>query len=134
MGWCLQVATRVPGELATAARSLATLTRCPATCHWGTAVVSTFPALYLPQVAGGGRGGAQCVPLPPARGPGQVGGVRALVPRVIVWPRESVVGAKDPGAFVMAVCELSGQVRGTGAVLGVCCPVTSAIHWLVIRC
>jgi len=30
--------------------------------------------------------------------------------RVLVWPRESVLGAKDPGAFAMAVCELSGQV------------------------
>ena len=30
--------------------------------------------------------------------------------RVVVWPRESVLGAKDPGAFAMAVCELSGQV------------------------
>ena len=35
-----------------------------------------------------------------------------VLSRVIVWARESVVGAKDPGAFVMAVCELSGQVRG----------------------
>ena len=31
--------------------------------------------------------------------------------RVLVWPRESVLGAKDPGAFAMAVCELSGQVQ-----------------------
>merc|ERR1719209_2078522 len=30
--------------------------------------------------------------------------------RVLVWPRQSVLGAKDPGAFAMAVCELSGQV------------------------
>jgi len=30
--------------------------------------------------------------------------------RIVVWPRESVLGAKDPGAFAMAVCELSGQV------------------------
>ena len=30
--------------------------------------------------------------------------------RVIVWPRETVRGAKDPGDFVMAVCELSGQM------------------------
>lgn len=33
--------------------------------------------------------------------------------RVVVWPRESVLGAKDPGAFAMAVCELSGQVKIT---------------------
>ena len=31
--------------------------------------------------------------------------------RIVVWPRESVFGAKDPGAFAMAVCELSGQVN-----------------------
>jgi len=30
--------------------------------------------------------------------------------RVFVWAREKVVGAKDPGAFLMAVCELSGQI------------------------
>jgi len=30
--------------------------------------------------------------------------------RVIVWAREAVRGAKDAGAFVMAVCELSGQM------------------------
>lgn len=30
--------------------------------------------------------------------------------RVFVWARESIMGAKDPGDFVMAVCELSGQV------------------------
>jgi len=78
LGWCLQVATRVPGELATAARSLATLTR------W--------------LVEGGVAHNVFLCPLPGGRA------------RVIVWPRESVVGAKDPGAFVMAVCELSGQV------------------------
>ena len=33
--------------------------------------------------------------------------------RIVVWPRESVLGAKDPGAFAMAVCELSGQVKIT---------------------
>ena len=30
--------------------------------------------------------------------------------RVLVWARESVVGAKDPGDFVMAALELSGQI------------------------
>ena len=30
--------------------------------------------------------------------------------RMIVWARESVVGAKDPGNVAMAVLELSGQV------------------------
>ena len=30
--------------------------------------------------------------------------------RLVVWARESVVGAKDPGEFVMAALELSGQV------------------------
>lgn len=30
--------------------------------------------------------------------------------RIIVWPRDTVRGAKDPGDFVMAVCELSGQM------------------------
>jgi len=29
---------------------------------------------------------------------------------VLVWARESVVGAKDPGDFVMAALELSGQI------------------------
>ena len=30
--------------------------------------------------------------------------------RVFVWAREKIVGVKDPGAFVMACCELSGQI------------------------
>lgn len=30
--------------------------------------------------------------------------------RVFVWGRESVIGSKDPGAFVIAVCELAGQI------------------------
>ena len=30
--------------------------------------------------------------------------------RIFVWSRNKIVGMKDPGAFVMAVCELSGQV------------------------
>ena len=30
--------------------------------------------------------------------------------RLFVWPRDTVRGAKDPGDFVMAVCELSGQM------------------------
>jgi len=30
--------------------------------------------------------------------------------RVIVWARTKLVGVKDPGAFVVAVCELSGQI------------------------
>ena len=29
---------------------------------------------------------------------------------MIVWARESVIGAKDPGQFVMAALELSGQI------------------------
>ncbi|XP_059090867.1 GDP-D-glucose phosphorylase 1-like [Tigriopus californicus] len=32
------------------------------------------------------------------------------VVRVFVWGRESVIGSKDPGAFVIAVCELAGQI------------------------
>ena len=27
-----------------------------------------------------------------------------------MWSRNKIVGTKDPGAFVMAVCELAGQV------------------------
>ena len=30
--------------------------------------------------------------------------------RIFVWSRNKIVGTKDPGAFVMAVCELAGQV------------------------
>ena len=30
--------------------------------------------------------------------------------RVFVWARKSVIGNKDPGDFVIAVCELSGQL------------------------
>ena len=30
--------------------------------------------------------------------------------RVFVWPRQSIIGNKDPGDFVIAVCELSGQL------------------------
>ena len=30
--------------------------------------------------------------------------------RVHLWARESVVGAKDPGEFVMAAFELTGQI------------------------
>lgn len=30
--------------------------------------------------------------------------------RFFVWARQSIVGSKDPGAFVTAVCELSGQI------------------------
>ena len=30
--------------------------------------------------------------------------------RVHLWARESVVGAKDPGKFVMAAFELTGQI------------------------
>ena len=30
--------------------------------------------------------------------------------RIFVWARENVVGNKDPAAFVIAVCELSGQL------------------------
>jgi len=78
LGWCLQVSTRAPEELAATARALVTLTR------W--------------LVEGGVAHNVFLCPLP---------GDQA---RVIVWARESVVGAKDPGAFVMAVCELSGQV------------------------
>eukprot|EP00667_Euglena_gracilis_P012337 EG_transcript_12660 len=32
------------------------------------------------------------------------------VVRIFVWAREKVAGAKDPAAFSVAVCELSGQV------------------------
>ncbi len=34
--------------------------------------------------------------------------IKAL--RILVWAREKVVGSKDPGAFVIAVCELAGQI------------------------
>lgn len=27
-----------------------------------------------------------------------------------MWSRNKIIGTKDPGAFVMAVCELAGQV------------------------
>ena len=30
--------------------------------------------------------------------------------RIYVWAREKIIGSKDPGAFVMAGCELSGQI------------------------
>ncbi len=30
--------------------------------------------------------------------------------RIFVWSRNKVIGTKDPGAFVIAVCELAGQV------------------------
>jgi len=44
------------------------------------------------------------------RGAGREGGEGTDWTRVIVWARQSVIGAKDPGDFVMAVCELSGQI------------------------
>ena len=44
------------------------------------------------------------------RGAGEEGGESTDWGRVVVWARESVIGAKDPGNFVMAVCELSGQI------------------------
>ena len=43
-------------------------------------------------------------------GAGQEGGLGVDWVRVLVWAREGVLGAKEPGDFVMAVCELSGQV------------------------
>jgi len=44
------------------------------------------------------------------RGAGMEGGLSYENIRVLVWARESVVGAKDPGEFVMAALELSGQI------------------------
>merc|ERR550519_198613 len=44
------------------------------------------------------------------RGAGASGGEDLSHVRVFVWARESVLGTKDPGAFVVAVCELSGQI------------------------
>jgi len=44
------------------------------------------------------------------RGSGLAGGSDLSHVRVFVWARDSVLGTKDPGAFVMAVCELSGQI------------------------
>ena len=44
------------------------------------------------------------------RGAGVEGGKGSNHIRVLVWARESVVGAKDPGEFVMAALELTGQI------------------------
>jgi len=44
------------------------------------------------------------------RGAEEEGGMEMNCVRLMVWARESVVGAKDPGEFVMAALELSGQV------------------------
>jgi len=44
------------------------------------------------------------------RGAEVEGGMEMNCVRLMVWARESVVGAKDPGEFVMAALELSGQV------------------------
>jgi len=44
------------------------------------------------------------------RGAGISGGDGSDHIRVFVWARVSVVGAKDPGDFVMAALELSGQI------------------------
>eukprot|EP00090_Calanus_glacialis_P018173 TRINITY_DN2818_c0_g1_i1.p1 TRINITY_DN2818_c0_g1~~TRINITY_DN2818_c0_g1_i1.p1 ORF type:complete len:346 (+),score=156.72 TRINITY_DN2818_c0_g1_i1:98-1135(+) len=44
------------------------------------------------------------------RGAGVEGGQGSNHIRVLVWARESVVGAKDPGEFVMAALELTGQI------------------------
>jgi len=44
------------------------------------------------------------------KGSGVEGGLALDHVRVLVWARESVVGAKDPGDFVMAALELSGQI------------------------
>merc|ERR1719186_848005 len=44
------------------------------------------------------------------RGSGLAGGSDLSHVRVFVWARDSVLGTKDPGAFVIAVCELSGQI------------------------
>jgi len=44
------------------------------------------------------------------RGSGVEGGQESKNIRVLVWARESVVGAKDPGQFVMAALELTGQI------------------------
>jgi hypothetical protein len=44
------------------------------------------------------------------RGAGVEGGKGSNNIRVLVWARESVVGAKDPGEFVMAALELTGQI------------------------
>ena len=30
--------------------------------------------------------------------------------RIFIWPRQSIVGHKDPGDFCIAVCELAGQM------------------------
>ncbi len=35
---------------------------------------------------------------------------RADALRVFVWAREKLVGTKDAGAFVVAVCELAGHI------------------------
>ena len=44
------------------------------------------------------------------RGAGVVGGQGSNHIRVLVWARKSVVGAMDPGEFVMAAMELTGQI------------------------
>lgn len=44
------------------------------------------------------------------RGAGAPGGEGLNHVRVFVWARDSVLGTKDPGDFVIAVCELSGQI------------------------
>jgi len=44
------------------------------------------------------------------KGSGAEGGLACDHVRVLVWARESVVGAKDPGEFVMAALELTGQI------------------------
>lgn len=40
--------------------------------------------------------------------PGPIKSYDAL--RIYVWAREKIIGSKDPGAFVMAACELAGQI------------------------
>ena len=30
--------------------------------------------------------------------------------RILIWPRETITGHKDPGDFCIAVCELAGQI------------------------
>jgi len=44
------------------------------------------------------------------RGAGIEGGPTYDHVRVLVWARESVIGAKDPGQFVIAALELTGQI------------------------